>query len=128
MKKLFIIFCFLPLAASAQTTKQKVLYMNVVRTNGSITARLESGEDYLGPLYNLETKRITINGSSRTLNTIKEIRFEIREEEVADGIEDIVEGEGDSPSPLYDLSGRRVEEGCRLHGVYIRDGKKIIKK
>lgn len=128
MKNLFLALCLMPLAATAQTTKQKVLYMNVVRTNGNIETRLMGSEDFVGPIYNPETKRLVINGSSRTLTSIKEIRFEIREEEVPDGITAVMENEQQKPEATYDLSGRRVDEQRMQRGVYIRDGRKFIKK
>ena len=118
----------MPLAATAQTTKQKVLYMNVVRTNGNIETRLMGSEDFVGPIYNPETKRLVINGSSRTLTSIKEIRFDIREEEVPDGIISVVEAEQQESEATYDLSGRRVDEQRVQRGIYIRDGRKFIKK
>lgn len=114
--------------ATAQTTKQKVLYMKAVRTNGSTTARLEGTDNFVGPIYNLETKRLLINGTSRTLNSIKEIRFEIQEEEVPDAIEDVNERADDSNTRTYDLSGRRVDEQNVQRGIYIKGGRKIVKK
>lgn len=128
MKNLFLALCLMPLAATAQTTKQKVLYMNVVRTNGNIETRLMGSEDFVGPIYNPETKRLVINGSSRTLTSIKEIRFDIREEEVPDGIISVVEAEQQESEATYDLSGRRVDEQRVQRGIYIRDGRKFIKK
>lgn len=113
--------------ATAQTTKQKVLYMNVIRTNRTTTARLESAEDYLGPVYNMETQTMFINGTWRSKSSIAEIRFEIREEEVTDGIEDMDDVEASTPSATYDLSGRKVEERSTKHGLYIKGGKKIVK-
>ena len=128
MKNLFLALCLMPLAATAQTTKQKVLYMNVVRSNGNIETRLMGSEDFVGPIYNPETKRLVINGSSRTLTSIKEIRFDIREEEVPDGIISVVEAEQQESEATYDLSGRRVDEQRVQRGIYIRDGRKFIKK
>ena len=113
----------------AQTTKEKVLYMNVVRTTGIITARLEGGEDFVGPIYNLETKRLVINGSSRTLSSIKEIRFEIREEEVNHEEDAILEVSDDTkPTTIYDLNGRKVNEQHAMPGIYIKGNRKIVKK
>lgn len=129
MRKIFFILCFLPLMAAAQTTKQKVLYMKAVRTNGSTTARLEGTEDFMGPIYNVETKRLIINGTSRTLTSIKEIRFEIREEEVPDGIEEVdMSATSDNNQQTFDLSGRPVDMQHLQRGVYLKGGKKIIKK
>lgn len=130
MKKLFFLLCLLPLSATAQTVKQKVLYMKAVRTTGSTSVRLEGTDDFLGPIFNLETRKFTINGTTRTQNTIKEIRFEIKEEEVPDGIEsltaDDVETEA-ANAAVFDLSGRRVEEQNASRGIYIKGGRKIIK-
>ena len=126
MRSILFIFFLAPLMTFGQTTKQKVLYMKVVRTAGSISAKLEGDEDFIGPVYNLETKRLMINGSSRTLSTIKEIRFEIKEEEVPDGICDMQNKEEEAG--LYDLSGRKVGEGSVQRGMYIKGGKKIVKK
>lgn len=128
MKKVFFLLSLLPLMASAQTTKQKVLYMQAVRTNGSTNARLEGTDGFLGPIYNPETKRLFINGTSRTMNTIKEIRFEIREEDVPDGLEEVQASEETAPVATYDLSGRRVKEQRASRGIYIKGGKKIVKK
>lgn len=129
MKKILLIIGMLPLTALAQTTKEKVLYMDVVRTSGTITTRLESGEDYLGPIYNLETKRLVINGSSRTLSSIKEIRFEIREEEVNHDDDAVLEiGEDATQQPTYDLNGRKVDIQHAMPGVYVKGNRKIIKK
>lgn len=129
MRKIFFILCLLPLMAAAQTTKQKVLYMKAVRTNGSTTARLEGTEDFMGPIYNVETKRFIINGTSRTLNSIKEIRFEIREEEVPDAIENVeMSATEDNNQQTFDLSGRPVDMQRVQRGVYLKGGKKYIKK
>lgn len=129
MKNFLLMLALLPLTATGQTVRQKVLYMNVTRTSGSITARLEGGEDFLGPIYNRETKRLFINGASRSLSTIKEIRFEIREEEVTPE-EVAVEGieTDNAPKATFDLGGRRVDERSMQRGMYIRGNKKIVKK
>lgn len=131
MKKLFFLLCLLPLSATAQTVKQKVLYMKAVRTNGSTSARLEGTDDFLGPIFNLETRKFTINGTTRTLNTIKEIRFEIQEEELPDGIDAVEEDEDfttiPAAQPTFDLSGRKVEEQKASRGIYIKGGRKFIK-
>ena len=42
------------------------------------------------------------------------------------GIDDITTGDTDAETPLYDLSGRRVQNTTK-GGIYIRNGKKIIK-
>ena len=42
------------------------------------------------------------------------------------GIDDITTGDTDAETPLYDLSGRRVQNATK-GGIYIRNGKKIIK-
>lgn len=129
MKNLLPILCLWPAIAMAQTTtKQKVLYMNVVRTSGTITSRLEGGEDYLGPVYNPESKRLVINGASRTLSSIKEIRFEIQEEEVEpeqDAIQPI--GEDWHDAQAFDLNGRQVNMQHAQRGIYIIGKKKIVK-
>lgn len=129
MKNFLLMLALCPLAATGQTTTQKVLYMNVTRTSGSITARLEGGENYLGPIYNRETQRLMINGTSRTLSSIKEIRFEIREEEVTPE-EVAIEGieAENAPKATFDLGGRRVDERSMQRGMYIRGNKKIVKK
>ena len=127
MKKIFFLLLLMPLMVSAQTTKQKVLYMKAVRTNGSTNARLESTEGFLGPIYNPETRRYFINGVFRTQNTIKEIRFEIKEEDVPDGIERVDGHAGEAPAQAYDLGGRRVDENRIARGIYIKGGKKVVK-
>ncbi len=128
MKKVFFLLSLLSLTASAQTTRQKVLYMQAVRTNGSTSARLEGTEGFLGPIYNPETRRLLINGTSRTLNSIKEIRFEIREEDVPDGIEKVEAGTPATDDSIHDLSGRKVREETASRGIYIKGGRKFIKK
>lgn len=128
MKKILFLLCLLPLSATAQTVKQKVLYMKAVRTNGSTSARLEGTEDFVGPIYNLETKKLLINGTWRTLNSIKEIRFEIKEEEVPDAIENLSAETPADNTGIFDLSGRKVKEETASRGIYIKGGRKIIKK
>jgi len=128
MRKTLFLLCLLPMVATAQTTKKKVLYMQAVRTNGVTEARLDGTEDFVGPIYNLETKKLLIGGTWRTKNSIKEIRFEIREEEVPDGIEEVTDNQEFSiPPTTYDLSGRIVQEKVTKHGIYIKGGKKIVK-
>ena len=114
----------------AQTTTQKVLYMKVERNTGSTTARLEGKDDFLGPIYHIDTQKLFINGAYRSLSTIKGIRFEIRTEEVADGIDQVREDspEYGSSRTVFDLSGRQVDEQSLQRGVYIKGKKKYIKK
>lgn len=114
----------------AQTTTQKVLYMKVERNSGSTTARLEGKDDFLGPIYHIDTQKLFINGAYRSLSTIKGIRFEIRTEEVADGIDQVREDspEYSSSRTVFDLSGRQVDEQSLQRGVYIKGKKKYIKK
>lgn len=128
MKKLLFSLCLLPLATSAQTTTQKVLYMKVERNTGTTTARLEGTEDFLGPIYNPETKRLFVNGAYRSLSALKGIRFEIKTEEVADGIEEVTESQAKEATPTYDLSGRKVNKNIAPRGIYIIGKKKFIKK
>lgn len=130
MRKLFSILCLLPSLAMAQTTTQKVLYMKVERSMGTTTARLEGGEDFLGPIYHTDTQKLFINGAYRSLSTIKGIRFEIKTEEVADGIVQVQEeGTEESASrAVFDLSGRQVDVRSVQRGVYIKGKKKYIKK
>ena len=130
MRKLFCILCLMPSLAMAQTTTQKVLYMKVERSMGTTTARLEGKEDFLGPIYHTDTQKLFINGAYRSLSNIKGIRFEIKTEEVADGIVQVQEeGTEDSASrTVFDLSGRPVEERSLQRGIYIIGQKKYIKK
>lgn len=130
MRKLLALLCLLPSLAMAQTTTQKVLYMKVERNSGSTTARLEGKDDFLGPIYHIDTQKLFINGAYRSLSTIKGIRFEIRTEEVADGIDQVREDspEYSSSRTVFDLSGRQVDEQSLQRGVYIKGKKKYIKK
>lgn len=129
MRKLFFALLLCPMCAFAQTSTQKVLYMKVVRTNGTLTARLDAGEDFLGPVYNPSTKRLFIKGGSRTLSSIKEIRFEIQEEEITDAVSDVRMDDSDSQkATVYDLSGRKIDSEKLAHGIYIKKGKKFIKQ
>lgn len=131
MRKQVLFLCLvLPLLASAQTSKQKVLYMKAVRSNGSTSARLEGTEGFIGPIYNPKTKRLFLNGTYRTMSTIKELRFEIKEEEIPDGIETVEDNMSDDrhAATTYDLGGRRVDEHRLTRGIYIRGGKKIVKQ
>ena len=103
--------------------------MKVVRTNGTLTARLDAGEDFVGPVYNPSTKRLFIKGGSRTLSSIKEIRFEIKEEEITDAVSDVRMDDSDSQkATVYDLSGRKMDSEKLTHGIYIKKGKKFIKQ
>lgn len=130
MRKLLALLCLLPSLTMAQTTTQKVLYMKVERNTGSTTARLEGKDDFLGPIYHMDTQKLFINGAYRSLSTIKGIRFEIRTEEVADGIDQVREDspEYSSSRTIFDLSGRQVDEQSLQRGVYIKGKKKYIKK
>lgn len=130
MRKLLALLCLLPSLAMAQTTTQKVLYMKVERNSGSTTARLEGKDDFLGPIYHMDTQKLFINGAYRSLSTIKGIRFEVRTEEVADGIDQVREDspEYSSSRTVFDLSGRQVDEQSLQRGVYIKGKKKYIKK
>lgn len=130
MKRILMLLCLLPTMAAAQTT-QKVLYMNVKRTSGSLTTALRGTEDFIGPIYYGDEKKLLINGSKRTLSTIKEIRFEIRTEEVPDGIDSLPadNSQCEANEPIYTLSGQRIEGTApKQRGIYVRGNKKFIKK
>ena len=125
MKKTLLLLMLMPVMAAAQTT-EKVLYMSVKRTAGTKTIALSEAEDCLGPVLNMSTNRLQVGTASILRTNVKEIRFEVREEEVADAIEDIDATDADD-SRIYDLQGRELKSASRAH-IYIMNGKKYLKK
>ena len=117
----------------AQTTKTKVLYMTASRSRGAdIETALWNAEEWKGPTWNFETGRISLNGNSILTKNITEIRFDVREEEIPDGIDEttVTNAQSASASTIFDLSGRKVAtSGSNLSkGIYIKNGKKYLKK
>lgn len=133
MKKIALLLLLLPEAVFAQTTKAKVLYMTASRSRGTaIENALWNAEEWKGPTWNFETGRIILGGNSILTKNITEIRFDVREEEIPDGIDEtaITDSQSATDNTIFDLSGRKVAtNGSNLSkGIYIKNGKKYLKK
>lgn len=133
MKKITLLLILVPGAMFAQTTKTKVLYMTASRSRGAdIETALWNAEEWKGPTWSFETGRIILNGNSILTKNITEIRFDVREEEIPDGIDEttVTNAQSASASTIFDLSGRKVAtSGSNLSkGIYIKNGKKYLKK
>ena len=116
------------------------VFMTVALSSGqSESVMLSNNNEYVGPTFRPTAKTFTINSISYDTEDVKEIRFEMRQ---VDAIQDMEQsGEHVTDGIIYNINGQVVgiiDAGDTPHGtilptleglpkgVYIVNGKKII--
>lgn len=142
VKKLFLcLLCVMPLVAFGATDDDiDAVFMTVALNNGqSESIMLSNNSEHIGPMFRPAAKTLTINGTSYNTEDVKEMRFDIRQVDAIQDIEQISSHLTDGI--IYNLNGQvvgRIETGEGVHtsipqnleglpkGIYIVNGRKTI--
>lgn len=126
MKRLALLLALVPMLASAEDIQ--VLYMTAYRTIGNgVSVPLYDKDDFVGPVLNLQENRLHIGNASILKSRITGIKFEVRTIDAIEAPQADVESQN-SEAPVYDLQGRQMGKESLTRGIYIRNGKKFVKK
>lgn len=123
------LLCAIPLGVLGATDDDiDAIFMTVALNAGqSESVMLSNASEYNGPMFRPAEKTLSINGTSYNTEDVKEIRFEVRQ---VDAIQDVNQSnEHFADGIIYNLNGQMVGKMDveRLpKGVYIVNGKKII--
>lgn len=140
-KLILCIFCAIPIVGFCATDDDiDAVFMTVTLNDGqSESVMLSNKSEYTGPMFCPTAKTLTINGTCYNTEDVKEIRFDMRQ---VDAIQDINQpADHFAYGVIYNLNGQivgRIDASEDAHtsfppslkglpkGVYIVNGRKVI--